>query len=44
MFIDPFQRQKCPKGIKPLVFSVLQSLWWEHGYVSNFTVHTMRRV
>lgn len=37
--IEP--HQLAPKGINQLVYDVLNALWRQHGYVSNFTIHTM---
>ncbi len=31
-----------PKGIHPLKYAILNALWWQYGYKSNFTVQTMR--
>lgn len=38
MEIEP--QHMAPRGINPLVYGVLNALWWRYGYVSNFTVHT----
>lgn len=43
MFIDPVMRQPCPKGVNPMVFQILQRLWWDERHVSLYTSQTMMR-
>lgn len=33
--------EMAPRGIKQLTYDVLNVLWRQHGYMSNFTIHTM---
>ena len=41
MNIQPAPLPKAAKGVNPLTYWILQDLWWEHRYVSNFTIQTM---